>query len=102
MFCITADATDFCQANPTAVVPVPDNCAEYIDCPAVTTGTVTNPVKECTYPDLFSKVTMSCANFTTVQSCGTRREPMAPCKYKYQYSNSSNQVNFHSYNQVNV
>lgn len=62
-------------------MPVVDNCAEYIDCPVVTGGTMMDPVKECNYPDLFSKVTMACVNFTMVQSCDSRREPMAPCTY---------------------
>ncbi|KAL4228860.1 hypothetical protein ACF0H5_011900 [Mactra antiquata] len=70
------DARSYCQANPTSVVMLPDNCAKYIDCTAPTT----NLVKECSYPDLFSTVTRTCQNFTAVQ-CTTRREPMAPCQY---------------------
>lgn len=80
IFPISADASQYCQANPNDIVPISDNCAEYIDCLSVGTGPVGGPVKECKYPDLFSKVTMSCVNFTTVV-CDKRREPMAPCKY---------------------
>ncbi|XP_052252891.1 uncharacterized protein LOC127859481 isoform X4 [Dreissena polymorpha] len=76
------DATPYCQANPTAIVPLSDNCAQYINCSVVAMGTIADPVQECTYPDLFSKVTLMCVNFTTLPSCDGRREPMAPCEYK--------------------
>ena len=76
----SADATPYCQANPTAMVAMSDNCAQYIDCSLVVKGNLADPVQECKYPDLFSRVTLMCVNFTTVPSCDTRREPMAPCK----------------------
>lgn len=56
-----------------------DNCARYVNCTAVSMGTGSDPVQECTYPDLFSRQTQTCRNFVTV-NCDKRREPMAPCK----------------------
>ena len=37
-------------------------------------------VEECTYPDLFSRVTMKCDRFEQVD-CDHRPEPQAPCEY---------------------
>lgn len=64
----------FCKANPTAVTHSLSNCAEFYNC---SDG---NKAHECHYPDLFSKTTHKCENFTGVQ-CDNRTEPQAPCKY---------------------
>lgn len=77
--CITVDAPSYCQAHPRDIIPMKDNCAHYIDCARVLAG-ASEPVSECTYPDLFSTLSMTCQAFTTVQ-CDTRPEPQAPCKY---------------------
>ncbi|WAR05417.1 FCGBP-like protein [Mya arenaria] len=68
----------YCQANPSAIFPWPDSCAQYVNCSAlVAGGASSDPVSECKYPDLFSTTTMKCQDFATVQ-CGLRPEPQAP------------------------
>lgn len=66
----------FCKANPAAVTHSLSNCAEFYNC---SDG---NKAHECHYPDLFSKATHKCENFTGVQ-CDNRTEPQAPCKYNF-------------------
>ena len=79
------DATPYCQAHPTEIIPMKDNCAHYIDCTRVLAGVTADPVSECTYPDLFSTLSMTCQAFTTVQ-CDSRPEPMAPCTFTVIFS----------------
>lgn len=74
-----ADAKLYCQSNQNDVVPVSDNCAQYINCTLYISGSVAEPVQECKYPDLFSTATMKCEKFETV-TCDERKEPIAPCK----------------------
>jgi len=69
---------EVCKANPTAVIPDATNCARFYDCREAGLFGVSYR-KECHYPDLFSTVTGSCENFTTV-ACDTRPEPQAPCE----------------------
>ena len=66
----------FCKANPAAVTHSLSNCAEFYNC------SHGNKAHECHYPDLFSKATHKCENFTGVQ-CDNRTEPQAPCKYNF-------------------
>ena len=68
------EVPDFCKANPTAVIHSVTNCAEFYNC---SDG---NKAHECPYPDLFSKISHKCENFTGVD-CDNRTEPQAPCKY---------------------
>lgn len=83
----TVDVPDYCKANPTDVLPDPDNCAHFFDCSNRTTAThraayIVTPQslsQECTYPDLFDANTRQCMLFTSV-NCQTRPEPMAPCE----------------------
>lgn len=79
----SVDALPYCQAHPKEIIPMKDNCAHYIDCTRVLGGGA-EPVSECTYPDLFSTLSMTCQAFTTVQ-CDSRPEPQAPCKYSTGY-----------------
>ncbi|WAR05418.1 hypothetical protein MAR_020787 [Mya arenaria] len=74
------DAPDFCHANPSAVLPLADNCAQFINCTTLLSGATLDPVKECRYPDLFSTVSLQCEKFESV-TCDKRHEPMAPCEY---------------------
>lgn len=76
MLYISEEVPDFCKANPTAVIPSLTNCAEFYNC---SDG---NKAHECQYPDLFSKISHKCENFTGVQ-CNNRTEPQAPCKYEF-------------------
>ena len=55
-----------------------DNCAVYVNCTAYMSGGVSDPIQECSYPQLFDTTTMMCADFKTV-SCDHRSEPQAPC-----------------------
>ncbi|KAL3884668.1 hypothetical protein ACJMK2_024786 [Sinanodonta woodiana] len=75
---IKVDVPDFCAANPTSIVPSEDNCAQYYNCthPRIQQG----DALECHYPDLFSRQTLQCQNFTNT-SCDNRTEPQAPCEY---------------------
>ncbi|KAK3583069.1 hypothetical protein CHS0354_004014 [Potamilus streckersoni] len=75
---IKVDVPDFCTANPTAIVPSEDNCAQYYNCsfPRIQQG----DALECHYPDLFSRQMLQCQNFTNT-SCDNRTEPQAPCDY---------------------
>lgn len=78
---------DYCTANPTKLLPDPDNCAHYFNCSDPTVNVITRQQnqqigsyrKECPYPDLFDPVLQQCGMFTTVE-CKTRPEPQAPCK----------------------
>ena len=79
--CLSADAKPYCQANPMEILPMSDNCAHYINCTVYLGGSsMADPVQECQYPDLFSTISMTCQDFTTVV-CNTRPEPQAPCKF---------------------
>ena len=83
------DIPDYCGANPSVVLPDPDNCGRYYNCsmsPGQHTRTHSlSPLKiasyhiECRYPDLFDLTTMHCADFQSVK-CPNRTEPQAPCK----------------------
>lgn len=83
----SVDVPEYCQANPSDVLPDPDNCAQYFNCsdPAIRgsiNGAVNLPEnyrKECQYPDLFDPVHKECQTFTAV-NCSKRNEPQAPCK----------------------
>lgn len=72
----------FCSANPRAVVKDLDNCAHFINC-SHKNSDLGKFYQECTYPDLFSDVTMKCESFQAV-SCKHRPEPQAPCKPCFQ------------------
>lgn len=79
---------------------MPDNCAQYIDCNVVSQGgSSADPVQECTYPDLFSTLSMTCQHFTTV-TCDTRMEPQAPCKYDVIHRGDCDVYNMHFYEQT--
>ncbi|KAK3583070.1 hypothetical protein CHS0354_004015 [Potamilus streckersoni] len=82
---IKVDVPDFCAANPTAIVPSEDNCAQYYKCssPRIQQG----DALECHYPDLFSRQMLQCQNFTNT-SCDNRKEPQAPCECIYISFNS--------------
>ena len=84
---ISVDIPDYCGANPSDVLPDPDNCGRYYNCsmsPGHGTKRSLSPLKiatyhmECRYPDLFDVSTMMCADFETV-NCPNRKEPQAPC-----------------------
>ena len=76
---ILVDAVHYCAANPSDIIPKPDNCAQYYNCSEKSTD-LGEHLKECKYPDLFSGATRTCQTFTNV-SCEKRLEPQAPCKY---------------------
>lgn len=75
---ISADIPSYCRSYPGTILPHPTDCAKYFRCPTNKFDTITYQ-EECTYPDLYSTVSHSCQNFTSV-SCGIRQEPQAPCK----------------------
>ena len=79
LYLLSVDAVDYCAANPTDIVPTPDNCAQYYNCTERNTF-LGNHTKECKYPDLFSTQTNACQNFETVHCAKSRTEPQAPCK----------------------
>ncbi|KAK3095139.1 hypothetical protein FSP39_010723 [Pinctada imbricata] len=73
----------YCEANPTSVIPHPNNCAQYIDCRQRNTP-LGNYKQECPYPMLVSPTDTTgtpCQSFEAVQ-CGSRPEPMSPCDYE--------------------
>jgi hypothetical protein len=76
---LAADIDSFCRANPTSLKPHPSNCAQYYNCSDVNSR-YGRYLEECTYPDLFSSVTMRCQKFQTV-SCDAKHEPKAPCMF---------------------
>ncbi|VDI54945.1 Hypothetical predicted protein, partial [Mytilus galloprovincialis] len=76
----TTDIDSFCTANPTSLKPHPSNCAQYYNCSDVNSR-YGRYLEECTYPDLFSPVTMRCQNYQTV-SCDAKHKPKAPCEYR--------------------
>jgi hypothetical protein len=78
-FSISADIAFYCRAHPGTVLPHPTNCARYFRCPTSKFDSITYQ-EECTYPALYSTVSQSCQNFSSV-SCGGRQEPQTPCKY---------------------
>lgn len=88
MFKLTVDVPKYCQANPTEILPDPDNCAHYYNCSVAMATTfrsgtpvvVSQKQMECPYPDLYDPVRRMCANFTSID-CKQRKEPQAPCKY---------------------
>ena len=86
MFCVIEDAKSYCQANPSDMLPRSSNCAKYYNCTAALYGQ--DVIQECTYPDLFSTLSLTCQDFTTVQ-CNQRPEPEAPCKFEILYSNNN-------------
>lgn len=77
----TVDVPDYCQANPQDIIPDLENCAHFYNCSDVIHMKRVASM-ECTYPDLFSRVTLRCERFTTV-TCDKRPEPQAPCMHFY-------------------
>ena len=75
---VAADAKEYCTANPAKILPTHDNCAQYFNC-SVFGSSPSDYVKECVYPDLFSSLSFTCQDFTTV-NCTGKTEPQAPCK----------------------
>lgn len=68
-----------------SVFPHPDGCALFYNCSLRFQHRprrhFASPLEdECPYPQLFSNETLKCENFLNV-TCGTRKEPKAPCKY---------------------
>lgn len=78
---ISVDAVGYCAANPSDIVPMPDNCAQYYNCTEMNSR-IGGHVMECKYPDLFSTQTRSCQSFETVH-CTKRMEPQAPCMLNF-------------------
>jgi hypothetical protein len=75
----TDGAPDYCNIHPNAVVAKEDNCAQYYNCSRPAKRFASSQMQECTYPYLFSRITMKCEKFTSV-ACDNRPEPQAPCK----------------------
>ncbi|XP_061184903.1 uncharacterized protein LOC133192909 isoform X1 [Saccostrea echinata] len=79
--------TPYCKSNPSAVVPHPDNCHQYIDCRQKNTP-LGNYLQECPYPLLVSENDTNtgtpCQPFDLV-SCGLRMEPVSPCDYEFSH-----------------
>lgn len=77
------DPNPYCKSNPSAVVPHPNNCHQYIDCRQMNTP-LGNYLQECPYPLLVSENDTNsgtpCQPFDLVQ-CGARMEPKSPCTY---------------------
>lgn len=83
----TENIDEFCKYHPTLRVPSWINCAQYYDCSME--DSIYKPyLHECPYPQLFSVATLQCEDFHQT-SCGTRTEPMAPCKSYVLYKSSS-------------
>ncbi|KAJ8316009.1 hypothetical protein KUTeg_006023 [Tegillarca granosa] len=59
------DILEFCLSNPSAVVPNPDNCAQYFNCSNKNTK-YGHYIEECKYPDLYSVTLRSCQKFHTL------------------------------------
>ena len=68
----------YCKANSKAIKPHPTNCAKYVNCSA-TDSIYGKFIQECTYPQLFSSISLRCEKFESV-TCIPRNEPQAPCK----------------------
>ena len=73
----SVDIVPYCQANKQEIVPKLDSCSQYYMCSKVVGNQAI--VEECSYPDLFSRTSLKCVNFETV-NCDIRPEPQAPCK----------------------
>ena len=73
----SVDIVPYCQANKQEIVPKLDSCSQYYMCSKVVGNQAI--VEECSYPDLFSRTSLKCENFETV-NCDIRPEPQAPCK----------------------
>lgn len=82
-FPFVVDPNPYCKSNPSAVVPHPNNCHQYIDCRQMNTP-LGNYLQECPYPLLVSENDTNsgtpCQPFDLVQ-CGARMEPKSPCTY---------------------
>ena len=77
-FYLSANIDEICKRKSMAIIPMESNCAQYYNCSSKKSA-LGHHAKECTYPDLFSKVSNKCQHFENV-SCENRTEPMAPCK----------------------
>ncbi|XP_065924132.1 uncharacterized protein [Magallana gigas] len=77
----------YCKTNPSAVVPHPNNCHQYIDCRQMNTP-LGNYLQECPYPLLVSENDTNsgtpCQSFDLV-NCGRRLEPKSPCDYEFSH-----------------
>lgn len=78
MCSISDNIDEYCRTHPTSVLPHPNNCAQYFNC-RDRNSKFGHYLEECTYPQLFSSLTKTCANFTTAR-CEKRFVPQAPCK----------------------
>ena len=72
-----------CLDTPDAMLPNPDNCAQYYDCHEEN-SLLGHYLMECPYPQLFNDELGKCSDYTEVV-CGTRFEPKSPCKYLLGY-----------------
>ena len=68
-----------CKDNPTAILPHPDHCARYVDCSR--SSEENGGVMECPYPMLWDVNGKRCEHHELTK-CGSRFEPIDPCKYK--------------------
>ena len=72
------DPSPYCNVYPNALLPHPENCAQFFDCRQRNTA-LGNYLRECPYLQLYSIQDKRCHNYQTI-TCGTRFEPKAPCK----------------------
>ena len=77
-FTITDDPSPYCNVYPNALLPHPENCAQFFDCRQRNTA-LGNYLRECPYLQLYSIQDKRCHNYQTI-TCRTRFEPKAPCK----------------------
>ena len=75
---LSGNVDEICKQNPKAILRKMDNCAQYFNC-SVRNSQYGGHLQECSYPDLFSTVSMKCEDFKTV-TCDNRTEPQAPCE----------------------
>ncbi|XP_048246322.1 uncharacterized protein LOC125377334 [Haliotis rufescens] len=75
---------EYCRNNPTAVFADPFDCALFYNCSASRHRFGLEEYQaECRYMHLFDMKTNTCVDFADLKaSCGTRREPKAPCDYR--------------------
>ncbi|XP_046572060.1 uncharacterized protein LOC124280209 [Haliotis rubra] len=78
----TPAQTVICLPGSRALIPHPENCAQYYNC--------SDPkqrfrwpehLRECPYPQLYNVITKQCEHYSMVK-CGDREQPISHCDYR--------------------
>ncbi|XP_067685005.1 uncharacterized protein [Haliotis asinina] len=78
----TPAQTVICLPGSRALIPHPENCAQYYNCSAPRQGYKwPQHLRECPFSQLYNVMTKQCEHYSMVK-CGDRQEPISHCDYR--------------------